>query len=163
MDIAKVVSSRATCCRKKVGAVIVRDEMMLSAGYNGSIKGTPHCTEVGCQMEDGHCIRTIHAEMNALLQAARNGVRIEGAVIFITASPCWSCFKCIANAGIKEIHFGEFYRDKRIFDAAGPAGITLVVPPNPSLYGTPVRHQPVALHVPRVNGPEECGDPETPF
>ena len=66
-------------------------------------------------MEDGHCVRTLHAEANAIIQAARNGVRIEGADIYVTASPCWGCFKMIANAGLRRIVFGEFYRDERIF------------------------------------------------
>ena len=106
-----MVSSRSTCDRKFVGAVIVRDKTILSTGYNGSIRGMPHCTEVGHMMEDGHCVATIHAESNAILQAAKNGVSIDGATIYVTASPCWNCFKQIANAGIRRIVFGEFYRD----------------------------------------------------
>jgi dCMP deaminase len=77
-------------------------------------------------MEDGHCVRTIHAEINAIIQAARNGTRIEGSGIYVTASPCWSCFKAIANAGLTRIIFGEFYRDQRIFDVAQHLGIELV-------------------------------------
>ena len=93
MNIARVVSSRATCPRRYVGAVIVRDKTILSTGYNGSIRGMPHCTEVGHMMENGHCVATIHAELNAIVQAARNGVRIDGATIYVTASPCWTCFR----------------------------------------------------------------------
>jgi len=126
MEIARVVATRATCDRKHVGAVIVRDRTILSTGYNGSIRGLPHCDEVGHMMENGHCVATIHAEANAILQAAKNGVGIDGADIYITASPCWSCFKLIANAGIKRICFGEFYRDERIFDYAVRLGIELV-------------------------------------
>ncbi len=118
MAIAYVVASRATCDRKHVGAVIARDRTILSTGYNGSVRGLPHCDDVGHMMEAGHCVATIHAEANALVQAARNGVRIEGASIYITASPCWSCFKLIANAGIRQIFYGEFYRDERIFEVA---------------------------------------------
>ncbi len=118
MSIAQVVASRSTCDRKHVGAVIVRDKTILSTGYNGSIRGLPHCDEVGHLMEGGHCVATIHAEANALVQAARNGVNISGATITITASPCWNCFKLIANAGIRAIHYGEFYRDDRIFEMA---------------------------------------------
>ena len=77
-------------------------------------------------MEEGHCVATIHAEANAVLQAARNGVRIEGADIYTTASPCWPCFKLIANAGLKRIVYGEFYRDERIFDVAMRLGIALI-------------------------------------
>ncbi len=125
MSIAQVVASRSTCDRKHVGAVIVRDRTILSTGYNGSIRGLPHCDEVGHMMENGHCVATIHAEANAILQAAKNGVGIDRADIYITASPCWPCFKLIANAGIKAIGYGEFYRDERIFEVARQLNIEL--------------------------------------
>lgn len=125
MNIAKQVATRSTCDRKHVGAVIVRDRMILSTGYNGSIRGMPHCDDEGHMMENGHCVATIHAETNAILQAARNGIRIEGAEVYITASPCWPCFKMLANAGIQKIYYGEFYRDERIFDVAEKIGIEL--------------------------------------
>lgn len=126
MNIAREVSSRSTCDRKSVGAVIVRDKTILSTGYNGSIRTLPHCSEVGHMMEGGHCVATIHAEANAIIQAAKNGVRIEDSTFYTTASPCWSCFKLIANAGIKKICYGEFYRDKRIFETAKKLNIPLV-------------------------------------
>ena len=126
MQIAQVVASRATCDRKHVGALLVRDRTILSTGYNGSIRGLPHCDDAGHMMEGGHCVRTVHAETNAIVQAARNGVRIDGAGIYVTASPCWNCFKLIANAGIRRIVYGEFYRDERIFDVARRLGIALV-------------------------------------
>jgi dCMP deaminase len=125
MGIATQVATRATCDRKFVGAVLVRDRFILATGYNGSLQGAAHCSEVGHLMEDGHCVRTIHAEANALVQAARNGVRIEGASIYVTASPCFNCFKLLANAGVKRIVYGEFYRDQRIFDFANELGIEL--------------------------------------
>ena len=126
LDIASQVATRATCDRKHVGAVIVRDRSILATGYNGSIRGMPHCDEVGHMLVDGHCVRTIHAEVNALAQAARNGVAIEDASIYTTASPCWACFKMIANAGIRRIVYREFYRDDRIFDVARTLGMDLV-------------------------------------
>ena len=126
MAIALQVATRATCDRKHVGAVIVRDRTILSTGYNGSIRGLGHCDEEGHMMEDGHCVRTVHAEANAIVQAARNGVGIEGASIYVTASPCWNCFKLIANAGLDRICFGEFYRDERIWEYSRKAGIQLV-------------------------------------
>ena len=126
MNIAKVVSSRSTCDRKFVGAVIVRDKTILSTGYNGSIRKLAHCDEVGHMMENDHCVATIHAEANAIIQAAKNGVMIENATIYTTASPCWICFKLIANAGLKRICFGEFYRDQRIFKIAKEINIELV-------------------------------------
>lgn len=126
MRIAETVATRATCDRKHVGAVIQRDHNILATGYNGSIAGLEHCDEAGHLMEDGHCVRTIHAEANAVIQAARNGVRIDGASIYVSASPCWNCFKMIANAGLKRIVFREFYRDPRIFEFAQRLGIDLV-------------------------------------
>lgn len=126
MAIAMQVATRATCDRKHVGSVIVRDRQILSTGYNGSIRGLDHCDDVGHLMDHGHCVRTVHAEANAITQAARNGVRLEGADIYVTASPCFGCFKLIASAGIQRIVFGEFYRDERIFDFAKQLNINLV-------------------------------------
>ncbi len=126
MAIAREVATRATCDRKHVGAVIVRDKTILSTGYNGSVRGLPHCDDAGHMMEDGHCVRTLHAEVNAIVQAAKNGAGIDGATIYVTASPCWNCFKCVTNAGIERIVFGEFYRDERIFETAERLGIELV-------------------------------------
>ena len=126
MNIATEVATRSTCDRKHVGAIIVKDKTILSTGYNGSIKGLPHCDEVDHEMVDGHCIRTTHAEANAIVQAAKNGVEINHAEIYITASPCYNCFKLIANAGIKSIYFLEFYREERIIEHAREAGIELI-------------------------------------
>jgi len=125
MNIAKEISTRSTCDRKHIGSVIVKDKTILSTGYNGSIRGMPHCDEAGHIMENDHCVATIHAETNAILQAAKNGVMIDKAEVYITASPCWPCFKMLANAGIKKIYYGEFYRDGRIFDVAKKLGIEL--------------------------------------
>jgi len=125
IDVAYVVASRATCSRKHVGAVIVRDKRILSTGYNGSISGQPHCNDEGHMLENNHCVRTIHAEMNAIAQAARSGVAIDNADIYVTASPCWNCFKVIINSGIKKIYYDEFYNDDRIFPIAEAASIKL--------------------------------------
>jgi dCMP deaminase len=125
MMIAVQAATRSTCDRKHVGAVIVRDKTILSTGYNGSIRGLPHCDDIGHLMENGHCIATVHAEANAIIQAAKNGVAIDGADIYVTASPCWNCFKLIANSGIKRIFYGEFYRDNRIISVARKARIQL--------------------------------------
>jgi dCMP deaminase len=135
MGIAAMAANRSTCPRKAVGAVIVRSHTILSTGYNGSIRGMPHCDEAGCLMEDGHCVATIHAEANAIIQAARNGVSIEGAGIYVTASPCWSCFKMLVNAGLRRIVYGGFYRDARVFDVAAQLGVTMEEVPIPSLSG----------------------------
>ncbi len=125
MAIAQVVASRSTCDRKHVGAVVAKDKIILATGYNGSLRGLPHCDDVGHLMEDGHCVRTVHAEANAIVQAARSGVCIDGADIYVTASPCFSCFKLIANAGLRRIVYGEFYRDERIFELSRQLGIHL--------------------------------------
>ena len=126
MNIAREAATRSTCDRKHVGAVIVRDKTILSTGYNGSIRGMPHCDEMGHTMENDHCVATIHAEANAIIQAARNGVNISGAEMYTTASPCWNCFKLIANSGIQRIYFGEFYRDERSLQVATRIGIELI-------------------------------------
>ena len=125
MNIAREVATRSTCERKHVGAVIVREKTILSTGYNGSIKGLPHCDEVGCEMVDGHCVRTTHAEANAIVQAAKNGIQINQSEIYVTPSPCYDCFKLIANAGINVIYYDEFYRDKRIIEKSKEIGIQL--------------------------------------
>ncbi|MEE9167245.1 MAG: dCMP deaminase family protein [Candidatus Neomarinimicrobiota bacterium] len=125
MNIAQEVASRSTCDRKHVGAVIVRDKTILSTGYNGSIRGLPHCEEAGHEMDDGHCVRTIHAEANAIVQAARNGININKSEIYVSASPCYDCFKMIANSGIEKIYYGEFYRDERIKTRATELGMEL--------------------------------------
>lgn len=126
MNIAEQVATRSTCDRKHIGAVIVRERTILSTGYNGSIKGAPHCDEIGHDMDNGHCVRTVHAEANAVAQAAKHGVAIDNSEIYITASPCLTCFKLIANAGIKVVYYKEFYRDERINEYAKQAGIKLI-------------------------------------
>jgi len=126
MEIAKVVATRATCDRKHIGAVIVLNKTILSTGYNGSIRGLKHCDEVGHDMVNDHCVRTVHAEANAIVQAARNVVPIDGATIYTTASPCWDCFKLIANCGITRIVYGEFYREPKSVATARELKIELV-------------------------------------
>lgn len=126
MNIAEQVATRSTCGRKHVGAVIVRDRTILSTGYNGSLRGAPHCDDAGHDMENDHCVRTVHAEANAIAQAAKHGVRIDQAEIYVTASPCLTCFKLVANAGITKIYYKEFYRDERITEYAKQAGVKLV-------------------------------------
>lgn len=125
-EITKQVALRSTCVRKKVGAIIVKDKNIISTGYNGSIRGLEHCETVGCLMMEGHCTRTIHAEANAIIQAAKHGLTIDRAEIYISASPCFNCFKLIANSGITKIYFMEFYRDERIIEIAKKLNIELI-------------------------------------
>jgi dCMP deaminase len=128
MEIATQVATRATCDRKHVGAVIVTDRYILSTGYNGSGEGEPHCDDVGHLMVDNHCIRTIHAEHNAIRQAQKRNLHAElkGAAIYTTASPCWNCIHRVKEVGITRVIFGEFYRDSRILDFCKEYNIELV-------------------------------------
>lgn len=109
MNIAEIVATRTTCDRAHVGALIVRNKRILSTGYNGSPAGAPHCDDVGHELVEGHCVRTIHAEVNAIAQAAKNGVNIEGSEIYVTFFPCYNCFKLLANVGIKTIYYKNLY------------------------------------------------------
>jgi dCMP deaminase len=111
LKIAHQVATRATCDRKHVGCVITKHRAILATGYNGSIRGMAHCDDAGHMMRDSHCVRTLHAEANALVQAARNGVRVEGATLYSTAFPCWECFKLVTNSGVREIVYDEPYRE----------------------------------------------------
>lgn len=110
MDIARLVATRATCDRLHVGAVLVADKRVLSTGYNGSLKGEPHCDDVGHLMVGGGCVRTVHAEANAIAHAARSGVRLDGATLYVTHRPCFACLKLVRSAGISRIVYGEEYR-----------------------------------------------------
>lgn len=117
--ITRQVAERSTCNRAKVGAVIVRDKSILATGYNGSPAGLPHCTEVGCLIYESrtpsgeieeNCFRTIHAEINAIAQAAKNGASIRDADIYITHTPCIHCFKVLINTGIRRVVYEKPYK-----------------------------------------------------
>lgn len=98
--------------RHGVGCVIVRDHRMIAGGYNGSPPGQPHCDEADHLMVEGHCVRTIHSEVNALLQCALDGVSPEGSALYTTASPCYDCAKAIIRAKINQVYFGEMYNSR---------------------------------------------------
>jgi dCMP deaminase len=127
MNVAHEVAKRSTCERAQVGAVIVKDKRILTTGYNGSPRGLPHCTEVGCLMENGHCVRTLHAEQNAIIVAALHGVITEGATIYITHQPCFLCAKMIINAGIVQIVYDKEYPDDRASEFLEQASVELIV------------------------------------
>jgi len=113
LGIAQAVATRATCPRASHGAVIVsEDRRILATGYNGAPAGVPHCTEVGCAVVNNHCVRVIHAEANAILQAGRAA---QGAAIYITGQPCLECCKVIVQAGISEVYYptDNLYQDNR--------------------------------------------------
>lgn len=103
LKLAMLVSERATCPRMHVGCVLVKDKRILATGYNGSIPGQPHCEDDGCYIVDNHCIRTIHAEMNAILQCSIHGVSCAGSTAYVTNMPCTNCCKALIGAGIKEV------------------------------------------------------------
>lgn len=111
MAQAMLLALRSTCERLNVGATIVKDNRIIAGGYNGSVSGEDHCIDVGCYLEDGHCIRTIHAEVNALLQCSKNGVSTEDASVYVTHFPCVHCTKALIQAGIKNIYYRESYKN----------------------------------------------------
>jgi dCMP deaminase len=110
MSQSRVMALRSTCPRLAVGCVIVRDKRVIASGYNGSISGDVHCTDVGCLIVDGHCVRAIHAEQNAILQCARFGIECAGADLYVTHRPCLACTKSIIQAGIARVFFETDYR-----------------------------------------------------
>ena len=119
MEMAKVVSKRSTCLRRKVGAILVKDKHILSTGYNGAPKGLKHCSEIGCLREvqnvpsgERHELcRGLHAEQNAIIQAAVFGISIKNSVLYCTNTPCVVCVKMLINAGVTEIVFSGEYPD----------------------------------------------------
>src|SRR4030042_473734 len=110
MKIAHVVALRSTCDRAFVGTVMVLDKRILTTGFNGSPAGLPHCDEAGHLMIDGHCVRTIHAEANAIIQAALHGVSTKGSTCYVTHFPCIQCAKMLINAGVGRIVYDQEYR-----------------------------------------------------
>jgi dCMP deaminase len=127
LKVAMLVSERATCPRMHVGCVLVKDKQILSTGYNGSIPGDDHCDDAGCIIVDNHCVRTIHAEMNALLQCASHGVNTKGATAYITNMPCTNCSKALIAAGIKEIVIFSNYHDTLANDFFRKAGVNIKI------------------------------------
>ena len=130
-QIAQQVATRSTCMRRQVGAVLVKDKRILSTGYNGAPRGISHCIEVGCLREElgvpsgerHELCRALHAEQNAIAQAALHGVKIDGSTLYCTHQPCVLCAKMIINAGIMEVHFDEGYPDDLAAGFFSEAGI----------------------------------------
>ena len=134
LTITRQVAERSTCNRAKVGAVIVRDKNILVSGYNGAPAGLPHCTEVGCLIyqsktptgeSEENCYRTIHAEINAIAQAAKNGVGIRDADIYVTHTPCIHCLKVLINTGIKRIFYEKEYKLHTVSELLASTDVTL--------------------------------------
>lgn len=128
LELAAVVAKRSTCNRKQVGCVLVKDNRILTTGYGGSIRGQPHCVDVGCEIDEktGGCVRTVHAEMNAIAQAAANGVSTRGATAYTTLSPCYWCFKTMVNAGVVRFVYTEQYRIALDPELAHACGVEIV-------------------------------------
>ena len=136
MEIAEIVKTRSTCLRRQVGAVIVKDNRIITTGYNGAPSGTHHCTDVGtCQRielnvpsgERHELCRALHAEQNAIIQAANIGVSTEGATLYVTLQPCVICAKMSIHAGIKKIVYKGAYPDPLSLDMLSEAGVELIV------------------------------------
>jgi dCMP deaminase len=134
MDITILVAKRTTCTRRAVGAVIVKDKRILSTGYNGAPSGVRHCAETGClreqlKVESGmrhELCRGIHAEQNAIIQAAYHGVSVKGAVLYCTTQPCSICAKMLINAGITTIYYEAGYADGLARDMLAEAGVPMI-------------------------------------
>ena len=131
LSIAREVAARATCLRRHVGAVIVRDRRILCTGYNGSPPGQPHCTDVGCLIEEGRCIRTLHAEQNAIAQAALHGVPTRDATLYATCRPCHVCARMIVGAGIVRVVFFGDEPSGWARDVLEQGGVEVVASPEP--------------------------------
>ena len=114
MAQANLVALRSTCARLNVGAVIVRENRIIASGYTGSVNDGDHCIDKGCYIVDGHCVRTVHAEANALLQCAKFGVATNDTEIYVTHFPCIHCCKQIIQAGIKKVYYEHDYRNHEL-------------------------------------------------
>ena len=125
LKLAMLASERATCPRMHCGAVFVKNKEVISTGYNGSIPGDVHCDEVGCLIVDNHCVRTVHAEMNALVQAAKRGHSVDGATAYVTNMPCTTCAKAIITAGVKRVVVFSDFHDTLATDFFAKAGVKI--------------------------------------
>ncbi len=123
LKLAMLAAERATCPRMHCGCVLVKDKNVISTGYNGSIPGDEHCEDVGCMIVDNHCIRTNHAEMNALMQAAKNGHPVLGATAYVTNMPCTTCAKALIAAGIKRVVIFSDFHDTLATDFFSKGGV----------------------------------------
>jgi dCMP deaminase len=125
MGITLQVAKRSTCDRARVGAIIVKDRRILTTGYNGSPAGLPHCDDVGHLIVDGHCVRTLHAEQNAIIQAAQHGVSVRDGTMYVTHQPCLTCAKMIINAGLIRVIYAGHYPDQNSVAFLAQAGVAL--------------------------------------
>lgn len=125
MAIVRAVATRATCSRRAIGAVLVKNKMILATGYNGAPAGLRHCDHThGGDLLNGHCARSTHAEQNAIVQAARHGVSIEGATLYCSNNPCLTCAKLLINAGVCRIVYDSSYPDEIAIGLLAEAGVS---------------------------------------
>ncbi len=125
LKLAMLASERATCPRMHCGCVLAKNKNVIATGYNGSIPGDEHCEDVGCLVVDNHCVRTVHAEMNALIQAARRGHAVEGATAYVTNMPCTTCAKALITAGIKRVVVFSDYHDTLATEIFAKGGVNI--------------------------------------
>lgn len=136
MGIADLVASRSTCLRRKVGAILVKDKRILTSGYNGAPTRVTHCIETGCLRdrlnvpsgEKHELCRGVHAEQNAIIQAANHGVIVKGSILYCTNQPCSICAKMIINAGVEKVYYKDGYNDPLAEEMFDQAGIALIQP-----------------------------------
>jgi dCMP deaminase len=132
LKLAMLASERSTCPRMHCGCVLVKDKNVIATGYNGSIPGDDHCDDAGCMVVDNHCIRTNHAEINALMQAAKHGHAVNGATAYVTNMACTTCAKAMISAGIKRVVVFTDFHDTLATDFYKKAEVTIDNLPMPS-------------------------------
>jgi dCMP deaminase len=125
LDLAARAAMRSTCPRASVGCILTIDRRIVVSGFNGAISGDDHCTDAGCDMVGGHCLRTVHAEINAIADAARRGVAVAGATAYVTHLPCIACAKLLVSAGVQRIVYGATYYDGANTTFLATAGVDL--------------------------------------
>lgn len=134
LKLTELVATRSTCLRRKIGAILVREKHILSTGYNGAPQGLPHCLDIGCLREQEgvpsgqrhEMCRAIHAEQNAIIQAARHGVNIVGSTLYCTTQPCVICTKMLINSGVKRILYRDGYPDDLSMEMLKQAGVEVI-------------------------------------
>jgi len=154
LKLAMLASERATCPRMHCGCVLVRDRFVLSTGYNGSLPGTPHCTSHGCIVVNNHCVRTNHAEINAICQAAQHGISLTGATAYVTNMPCTACAKALVAAGVRRVViFSDFHETlaETFFAESGVA-----------LDRLPMPDRDIHYHLERYSSARACEPSATP-
>lgn len=125
IEMARLAAARGTCPRRRVGSVLVRDNRLIATGYNGAVRGAPHCDDEGCLMVDGHCVRAVHSELNALLQCAAHGLSSMGSTLYCTDFPCVHCAKAVVQAGVRVVVFLADYPDPHSAEILRAGGVEL--------------------------------------